>query len=273
MLYKVETRTPAGDLLTLQLDDITDGFIVEEIGGLDPVKATIVDSNFAQQDGTQFQAASRESRNITVKMAVDPVGDGEVEELRARLYRYFMPKSQVSMRFYSTNGMVVDASGRVESFEFPLFVQEPEANLSIICFDPDFIDPVPVVNTGWITTASSPSNLVYDGTVNTGMDITINVAAITSEITIYQTTPAGEIRQLDFAGSLVPGDTLKISTVAGRKGATLTRAGVDSSVLYGVSPQSTWLQLEPGINPIQVYATSTPGSVATITYSNRYGGM
>jgi hypothetical protein len=71
---------------------------------------------------------------------------------------------------------------------------------------------------------------------------------------------------------LVAGDVLSINTVTGSKGATLTRAGVESSVLYGISPQSSWLELMPGVNTIRVYATGAAIPLS-IEYINRYGGL
>lgn len=272
MLYKVEARNPQGDLFSLQFDDISDGYIVEEIGGLDPVKATIVSSSFAQQDGTHYQSSRRENRNITMKVQMDPIDDGSVESLRERLYDFFMPKMPVSLRFYRDSGLTVDIDGRVESCEAPLFTDEPEANISIINFNPDFVDMTPVVVTGLNTSNATATNVDYKGSVNTGIVLVVSVAHTMSDVTIYQTTPSGQLYTMEFAGSLVAGDVLTISTLNGNKYATLTRAGVDSSVLYGISPQSKWLELEKGINAIQVYATDG-GSPATITYLSRYGGL
>lgn len=272
MLYKVEARTPQGNLLTLQLDDISEGIIVEDITGLDPVKATLVSSSFAQQDGSQYQSARRENRNITMKLSLDPNGDDSVFDLRNRLYQYFMPKAEVSMRFYMTEGLEVDIAGRVESLETELFTQDPEANISIINFDPDFYDPTPVVITGMHTSDTGPTTINYAGSVDTGMVFSIAIADNKSELTIYHTTPDGVLRTLDFSGPLVAGDVLKISTVTGDKEATLTHLGSDSSVLYGVSPQSAWMALESGENTIQVYAEGDSSPV-TITYTSRYGGL
>lgn len=273
MLYKVEARTPQGDLLSLEFADISDGLIVEEIGGLDPVNATLTSTNFAQQDGSQFQAARRENRNITIKLSMDPTGEDSVEDLRTRLYKYFMPKSPVSLRLYSTNGLTVDIDGRVETMVAPLFVQDPEANISIINFDPDFIALDPTVVTGLSTDDTVATTIPYEGTSETGVVFVVNVAHTLSEITFYQTTPTGTVYTLDFSASLVPGDKVTISTVDGNKFATLTRAGVDTSVLYGISPQSKWLKLEPGDNDIKVYATDVGGSFASVTYTSRYGGL
>lgn len=272
MLYKVEVRTPQGNLLTLPLDDISDGLIVRDITGLDPVKATIVSSEFAQQDGAQYQSSRRETRNITMELGLDPTGDDSVFDLRSRLYQYFMSKSPVSLRFYMLEGLTVDVPGRVESCEASLFVQEPKVDISIICFDPDFYDPTPVVRTGMTTADVGATNITYNGTVDTGMEISIAIADIKSALTIYQTTPSGDVYTMDFAGPLAAGDTLKISTITGSKGVTLTHLGSDSSVLYGVSLQSTWMQLSHGVNAMHVQAAGDSSPV-TITYTERYGGL
>lgn len=274
MLSKVEVRNLRGDLLTLQLDDITNGMIVKEIQGLDPVKATIVSSNYAQQDGSQYQAARRENRNITMKLGLDPYdGDTTVSQLRQTLYTFFMSKAQVMLRFFTSEDLTVDISGRVESMESDFFTQDPEADISIINFDPDFYDPTPVTVTGFHTNDTVPKTIDYVGSIESGMVIALNVINPISEVTIYQTLPTGEIRSMDITVALIPGDVLTISTVTGSKSVILTRGGVDSSVLYGLSPQSPWLQLEPGVNGIQVYATGTPASTATVTYSKKYGGL
>jgi hypothetical protein len=272
MLYKVDVHNPQGDLLSLTLDDITDGLIVQDIGGLDPVKASVVSTQFGQQDGAEYQSARRDPRNVTMKIAMDPSDDTPVSELRARLYNFFMSKAEVFLRFYTTEGLQVDTSGRVESMEAPLFAQDPEANISIICFDPDFVDVDDQIVTGLSTSDITPTNVVYDGTTNTGMVITLNVHHILNEVTIYQGTPSGDLYSMDFSAPLVGGDILTISTVKGDKYVTLTRAGVVTSVLYGLAPQSKWLELEKGNNTIRVYATDG-GSPASVSFMNRYGGL
>lgn len=272
MLYKVDVRTPRGDILTLQFDDISDGYIVGEITGLDPVKATIVATNNANQDGTEYQSSNRPDRNIVITIELDTAAEVSVDELRNRLYPFFMSKQAVTLTFYKDNGLTVTMDGRVESMDAPLFTDEPTATVSIICFDPDFIDPIGVVKSGFSTADTGTTDVVYAGTSDTGMIFELTVENPLTELTIYQTTPNGDVKSMDFAADLEAGDILTISTVRGDKYARMTRAGVTTSVLYGVSPQSSWLQLEHGTNAMRFYATDG-GSPATITYTNRYGGL
>lgn len=272
MLYKVEARTPRGDLLTLQLDDISNGYIVADIDGLGPVKATVITSKFAQDSGVAYQGSTIPERNITMTLEYDLFSDTSVWELRNGLYPFFMSEQKVSLRFYMESGLTVDIDGVSESMDSPLFVQEPKADISIVCPKPDFIDMTPVVKSGFSTSDTVATDVVYDGTSDTGMTIVVNVNHTLSELTIYQTTPSGDFKSLDFSAPLVAGDVLTINTMKGNKSATLTRSGVDSSIMYGVSQQSTWLQLEHGTNAIRVYATDG-GSPASITFLNKYGGL
>lgn len=273
MLSRVEVHTRQGNILDLPLDDPSSGLVVTDIEGLDPVNATLVSSNFAGTDGEQFHSARREKRNIKLKIGLEPdYVTTSVKDLRKRLYAYLMPKSEVMLRFHSTDGSPVDIWGRVESNQSPQFVQEPAADISIVCFNPDFFDPTIITIPGMSTDLGTETPILYDGSVETGFLFNMNVDRTLGEFTIYHRPPDGSLRIVDFAAPLVAGDQLLISSVTGAKGAFLTHLGSDSSVLYGISPQSPWLELEPGENRIRVYATGA-GVPYTIQYTTKYGGL
>jgi hypothetical protein len=279
MLTKVEARTRQGDLLSLPLEDDTAGYLVLPIDGLGPTKATLVSSSFAQQDGEQYHSSRRESRNIKLKLELNPDPATEtVRALRRKLYNFFMPKSEIYLRFYDEeDGEVLEANitGRVESCDPDLFAQEPTVDISIMCFDPDFVELAPEVISGSTTSGSTPITINYDGTVETGIELTLNLNRSLGEFTVYHVPPNDTIRSLDFDNvNLFSGDVLKISTVTGAKSATLTREGIPSSVLYGISPQSNWIELIPGVNTFRVYHGSTGAPIPfTVQYINRYGAL
>lgn len=273
MLTRVDVSTGQGDLFTLQLDDEESGYLVLDIGGLDPVKATLSSSSFAGVDGEAFQSASLPTRNITFKLGLDPNPlEDSVRSLRNRLYDIFMPKSFVTLKFYMDDGLTVQVPGVVEDCSSPLFAQEPEANISIICYEPDFIDPVTVNVTGNTTSSTSNILIPYSGSSDTGVVFKLNVDRTLSDFSIYHTTPSGDLRQLDFSAPLVSGDVVTISSITGDKGATLTHLGAQSSILRAVSPQSKWLRLNRGVNKFRVYAVGA-GVPWTLDYITRYGGL
>lgn len=273
MLTKVDITTPQGSLLSLPLDDDSSGFRVAEIEGLDPVKATLVSSSFAQVDGEQYQSSRRETRNLKLKIELDPDPlTDTVRSLRQKLYTYFMPKTEAVYIFYMEDGLQVNIGGRVESFETALFTREPAVDISIICYDPDFIDPVSADILGMTTADVNPTNVDYEGTVETGVKFNLSVDRSVDQFTIYHTTPSGEIRTLEFSGSLIAGDELHIITIPGEKDAYYFRSGVKTNILYGISPESSWIALEPGVNQLKVYAEGA-GIPLTFEYYIRYGGL
>lgn len=278
MLSLVEVRSAQGTLLSLPLEDTSGGFAVEDIDGLDPVKATITSSKFAQMDKAIYQSSTREQRNIVIKVGLEPdFGVATVKQLRDILYGFFMPKSPVDLRFYDDEGLVVDISGRVETCGAPLFTKDPEVDISILCFDSDFVELDESTFSGSTVSSGAESLLSYAGSVETPIDFTLNANRSMTSFTIYNRVPGNDLQMLEFAYPLSAGDVLKISTTPGAKGATLTRAGSPSSVLFGVDPQANWIKLMPGAggpgpNYIRVYASGAAVPF-TIDYYNRYGGL
>ena len=271
-LNKLEVRTSQGSLLTLPFDDISDGLYVQKIEGLDPVKATLVSSSFAQLDGAQYHTSRREPRNIKLSLGLEPnfltdlVGD-----IRDRLYGFFMPKTEVRLQFY-TYLERLNISGRIESFETALWSKDSVVNISIMCFDPDFYESTSVIFDGMTTSGLTETLLDYGGTVETGILFKLFPQRTFSAFTIYHTPPDGTLRVLEFASTLSPNDVLTISTSVGSKYVTRLRSGVETSMLYALSPQSNWIELLPGENDIRVYAEGLPIPF-TIEYTPKYGGL
>lgn len=273
MLSRVEVRTRQGSILNLTLDDPSNGFVVGEIEGLGPVNATLVSSGFAGVDGEQFHNAKREKRNIKFNIELQPdYITNTVKELRQELYDFLMPKAEVMLRFVDSDDTYVDIWGRVESNDPSIFTKEPSSDISIVCFNPDFVDPTAITVSGTSTALTNELEIIYDGTVETGFVFTMTVNRTLNDFSIYHTPPDGSLRIVDFSAPLVAGDILEISSVTGAKGATLTHLGSDKSLLYGISPQSPWLQLEKGSNKFRVYATGA-GVPYTIAFTTKHGGL
>lgn len=225
-------------------------------------------------DGEQDQSSRREARNIKmqIELVPDPVTN-TVRSLRKTIYKFFMPESEVLFRFYMEDDLEVDIVGRIETCESAMFTKEPAVDISAMCFKPDFYELTPEVIPGTTTDGEVPIDIDYTGSVETGIQLVLNVDRSLPSFTVYQVLPNDEIKTMDFDNvPLVAGDVLTISTVPGAKGATLVRAGTTTSVLYGISPQSSWFSLEPGMNTIRVYAEGADVPL-TIEYTIRHGGL
>src|SRR3954467_7717545 len=215
MLQKVEARNALGDLLTLALDDMSSGIYIKEITGLDPVKATLVTSSFAGENGEQYHSMRREARDVVLKLGLEPdYATSTVRALRAQLYKFFMTGIPVNLRFYEGyDGLTVNIDGRVETCTAPQFTQEPEMEVSVHCFQPDLLEMDAV---GWIgntVTDNTDITIDYEGTVETGVNFKLNVNRTMSDFTIYHTPPDGSLRSMDFSNPLVNGDVLDINTL------------------------------------------------------------
>lgn len=275
---KVEVTNSQGNLLTLTLEDTSNGYIVEEIDGLDPVKSTVVSSSFATMDGQQYQASSRDIRNITILLGYDPDynTDQTVRQLRNDLYPFFMPNQQeISLKFYMTDGLTVVINGRVESFEAPLWAQEPTASISILCMNPDLVDPTLVqMHSTFATTDTVPHLVHVDGTMPTGLtSLSFTAGRVLDGFSIYQADPSGDLHTMQITAPIQVADVIQMCTIKGQKSLTLTRAGVTTSILWAVSPQSVWVLLQPGDNTMYLNASSTNPTNVNVDFNNRYGGL
>lgn len=270
---KLDVTNRKGDILSLTMEENDTGYQVASIEGLDPVKANLVSTSYANSDGEQYQSGKRGARNIKIKLDLDPDFDPNTyASLRRDLYSYFMPKSQVSLRFYLSTGLYLDIVGIVEEMSAPLFAQDPLVDISVMCFQPDFTDPRIISVDGFSVDDTTNTTINYPGTVETGTVLTLNLNRDIDDFTIYNMDEAGKLYQLDFSGELLDGDELVVSSLRGSKGITLTRASVSSPFLYGRSAQSSWIEFAEGLNQFRVYAEGDPIPYV-LEYVVRYGGL
>lgn len=278
MLTRVDIQTDRGNFLSLPIDDTSQGYILERIDGLDPVRATMVSTGFAQLDGEYYQSSRRGTRNIKIKIGLEPdYATTTVSDLRHKLYNYFMPRSEVKLTFYDSGSPHSYIKARVETFETELFTNEPTVDISLIAFSPDFIDMDEVVLSGQTSSAymSASATIVhdYEGTIPTGFIFSLSVNRSLSEFAIYNIQQDATIpTQFEMDYAFQSGDLVEVSTVPGDKYVMLTRAGIKSSILYSVRSYSNWLTIGPGANMVMVYATGA-AIPYTITFTPRYGGL
>lgn len=279
LLRKVSAKNIQGSLLEMPLFDNPGVLVVKDIQGLGPVKATLVSSNFANQDGAQYHSSRREPRNIVITLGLAPdLATMSVYDLRDQLYEWFMPKSEVVLIFeaydrFSEQTLKVDILGHVETCEPNIFTQEPEVTISIMCFNPDFVNSFePVVFDMETTDTMSETILSYSGTIDTGVLFTIRPNRVMDGFTILHRLPSGELHQVSYTHPSEYGDVIEISSVQGSKYAKRWRIGVEESVLYAITPSSDWLRLQPGSNAFRVFVAGEPVPV-DISYTAKYGGL
>lgn len=273
MLTLVEVTNASGNPLMLSLLDSSNGYVVEDVEGLDPVTATLTSSTMAQMDGAEPQNAQRGTRNITMKVGIEPdwVVD-TVDSLRTNLYDWFMTKMNVSMSFFKDGTLFATTTGQVESCTNTMFSPDPEVDISIICYDPDFYAPAPETLSGNTTTGFDTVDIAYEGNSDAGIIFTLNINRNISGFTLYNTTPSGILQKIDMEGTFLTDDIVTITTIPGSKSIMLTRADVTVSFLpFAVEPIS-WIALQDGGNSFRVSAAGDPIPY-TVTYTAKYGAI
>lgn len=293
LIEKLEVTNVAGSTLELPLEDDTQGFIIKNIEGLGPGKATMATSGYAALDGAQYHTSFFEPRNILITLGLVPNFEvNSTFELRSILYGYFMPKSEITLDFtlldkFSGMGTGQDRKyrqikGVVESFEPDIFAKDPSVVLSVMCYEPDFIDPN--MNTlSWNTVNdTSLTSFQYEGTVPTGFTFTLFVHTQIDRVRIrHKHAISPQTRSLDFSNpsetpvlTLYPDDELRVQTIPGRKYARRVRVGVGEywDAVYALAYYSVWHQFHPGTNELGVLVDSTPQPY-TVEYYDRFGGL
>lgn len=278
----VEVFTPQVISPTLPISGGTvksDPIQIHDIDGLGPVNATVNTTQYGSLDGAYYNGSDIGQRNIVLTVGFNPdFVTYTIEQLRAILYKYFMPKNQVTLKFTSSNMAQVQISGYVESITPNIFSKDPELQVSIICPDPSFVATTATVITGSTIALpdGTPTVVNYQGSLPTGFMLEVVQASATAmspgELRVINENPA---ETLFIINATVDATHLfRLGTVSGNKFVqTVTiSTGAALSILGNQVDGSAWVQLAPGANKFRV-ATADPGQTWTLTYYEKYGGL
>lgn len=228
------------------------GFAVQSISGLGPSKADINTTEISTNDGSLYNSARVNSRNIvmSLKLMFTP----QIEDTRQDSYKYFPIKKRVTL-LIETDNRICETYGYVESNEPDIFSSDETTQISIVCPDPYFysagsdgtnttifygVEPLfefafsneslteSLIEFGEIKNETEQT-VYYSGDAEIGVVITIHAIGNVRNITIYN-TGTREVMRIDtdklekLTGSgMVAGDEIIISTIKGDKSITLLR--------------------------------------------------
>ena len=286
MIYGFTVENYLGKSLKFTLSDGTPahGLIVKEITGLGPPKATINTTDYATEDGGQFNSARAEKRTITITFKI--VGNyneqiGAVEYSRDLTYQYFPLKKRVHLIFDQFDHRSADIYGYVESNEPNIFSDDEEATISIVCDDPyfykyglgaiqttrfsatdslfefEFENPTEDKKIEFSELAVKRERVVdYEGDVEVGVTMTINVRyPHVGDIKIYNLDTAEEmtiyidkILAIADIPNLDYGDEIVISTISKQHSAIFTSKGKVYNIINAIDRHSSWFRLRHGQN-------------------------
>ncbi len=251
----------------------TDFFQIQNITGLDPVKATINTTQLGSMDGAVYSGSSVPFRNIVITVRTNPDWrTWKPQALRKLLYAYFAPKSPILLRFLSDDRAPMEITGYVEDINVDLFAPDNAYGISIICPDPYFTSVDPVIVTGH---SQDPAiTLSYDGDIPTG--ITVGIESTASSVSTDVDIRVGDPWESYFNVTALIDDAqyFVLSSIPGSKvvETVLYASGTSVSQLSNVHGGSTWPLLIPGDNLFNIN-TDQGTQDWTVTYFNRYVGL
>lgn len=298
MINMITVTNHVGESVKLELRyPEKSGLLVQDISGLGPSKANINSTELATTDGSLYNSARLNSRNIvfTLKLLASPT----VEDSRQKSYKYFPIKKRVHLKI-ETDNRTCETYGYVESNEPIIFSNQQTTQISIICPDPflystgddgDTITVLSGIDSAFIFPFSNESLsddiisfgeiitsheqiLQYKGDADVGVVITIRALGPATNITIYndETNESMKIntdRLSALTGfGIINGDEITISTLKGNKFIMLLRDGIYTNILNCLDKDADWFQIVKGDN-IFAYVAETGGTNLHVSIQNQ----
>lgn len=252
------------------------GIVVKSVRGLGPVKANINTTEMATADGSYYNSARLNQRNIVFDLLFYEYLQESIETIRQKTYRYFPLKHMLDISVETDNRTVL-TRGYVESNEPNIFSQKEGCQISIVCPNPFFHLPgdkstsiggvIPLFEFPWSNESLTEDlivfgeireliqgSILYEGDADTGITIYIQATGSAGDITIWDlnTLESMVIDMTRFAaitgGPLQNRDQIILCTVTGNKSMTLLRDGSYYNILNALDHDSNWLKLGVGMN-------------------------
>ena len=274
--------------ITLKDDEPSHGMLIMSITGLGPVKATINRTELATTDGSLYNSAKLEERNIVIKIKF--LEAKSIEDVRLLTYKYFPIKRKVIFSI-KTDNRDARAIGYIESNEPDIFSKDECADISIICPDPYFYSNLagdsphiiqfsgledefefPFDNNSLTENLIELGNIqpivtkdfLYQGDQEIGVTMNIDfMNNVDTDFTVYHYKSSFNPNEPELmSGFLIKaeklhalmgtfflsGDRVTVETTQGNEHIFLIRNGVSHNILNAVTRDSDWFKLAKGSN-------------------------
>lgn len=278
MIKSVTVTNYLEESITLELGrPDKSGFAITSIEGLGPGKATINTSKISTRDGSIYNSARVNNRNIIINIRY--LWKDSIEDARQLSYKYFPLKQKVNI-VIETSNRILEIDGYVESNEPNIFSESSDTSISIVCPFPFFrskengglqttlfsgveaMFEFPFSNestTEDLLEMSEIRNLVenvvaYNGDVETGITIHIHAIGDVGSISIYNLRTRESMRIdankiTEYVGKgITASDDIVICTEQGNKYAQLIRGGTTYNILNCIDRDMDWFKLSKGDN-------------------------
>lgn len=283
-MFTLKIENTKGEIF--ELTHNSPNYYITSVQGLTPPPTVVNTATAGTIDGTFFNSARVEQRNLVITVVIN----GDIEANRQKLYNIFPRKTPCTVYFKNKN-RDVKIVGYVETLEGDLFVQREQIQISIICPRPYFEallalytelskilalfefpftiqTPIP-----FSEILDAPMCIINNtGDAACGTKIEVDFIDTVTDLKIINTTTQ-TFFELDY--TFAANDRVIINTNSGQMGVTLERSSVQTNLLNYVAQNSSWFRLVPGQN--QFTFTVTTGDVDNVkihfTTAILYGGV
>lgn len=219
------------------------------------------------REGSYYQGRRSDRRNPVFNFKIQPNYnlDIEVSDVREMIYRMFMEpqRDSDSVQVLLKDDRRPDRYfiGYTETITAPIFEKDAKAQCSLQTTDA-YLRSADLTEAdhamGWFNLP-----LTYEGSADTGIEMTIKVLSATPLLTIQN---GDDIMVLQPASMFVPDDIVHINTTQGSR--TITVNGVDA--MSALPPTSPWISLKEQGNTLKIYGSVvSDGRAALTSYSYR----
>ncbi len=261
-------------------------YIVYQIDGLQPPNAIINTTKIASMDGTRFNSASANERNVVIYLTIE----GDCETNRINLYKYVKTRKYVKF-YYKNSSRDVYIDGYVESMQIAMFEIKQKMQISILCPQPYFKS----INNSFIEFASVSAAFVFPfaytaeggpfsvmergamqtvsnaGEIENGIIINMKATGQALNPQVYNIS-TNEYFKLSV--ELAEGDEIIINTNKTQKSVILIHDGTRSNIINNMDIGSKWFQLLPGDNIFSADADEFPENIfCSITHVDEFEGV
>lgn len=302
MIRSITITNYLGERIKLELTKPENsGFIIKSIDGLGPAKANINTTKVATADGTTYNSALLNQRDIVMNLEFYQTRTETIEDIRQKSYKYFPIKKKLKM-LIKTDNRELETEGYVETNEPNIFSENEGCSITILCPNPFFhsrnvsetafsgVEPLfqfpfmnesaePVLELGKIK-VKQEEVVYYEGDYEVGVIITIHAIGDASNVVIHNVRTREQMHldtlklKAKTGYEIIAGDIITIDTRVGNKGITLLRDGDKFNILNCLDKGSDWFTLSKGDN-IFAYTADIGGSNLqfVISSENLYEGV
>ena len=283
-MFTLKIQNTAGEIF--ELTHNSPNYYITSVQGLTPPATNVNTATAGIIDGTFFNSARLNQRNIVITCVIN----GDIETNRQQLYRIFPRKTKCTV-FFKNKNRDVKIEGYVETLEGDLFTQREQVQISIICPRPYFEALTALYNelSRILALFEVPFSIVtpipFSEILDAPMCILNNtgdaVCGTKFEVDVFNTVSGLKIANttnqtyFELNYTFEANDRVIIDTKSGQMGVVLERSGTTTNLLNYVTRGSTWLKVLPGRN-VFTFTLSTGSDEDVnihLTTALLYGGV